>query len=151
MKLKALIGSGEKIMLFALPFLIIGVILNIMVPEFFGVGGPTIFLKVISCAMLVPGIVVWIWSGVLILTKIPKKELITNGPYSIVKHPLYTNMAFFVLPWFGFLLNTWLGVLIGIVIYAGSKLFSREEEAQLARIFGDGWYKYCAMVRIPWL
>jgi protein-S-isoprenylcysteine O-methyltransferase Ste14 len=131
--------------------LIVGVIANSMVPSFFAVGGPLKALMVVSYFMLVPGVTVWIWSAVLVLIKIPKKQLITTGPYSIVKHPLYTNMAFFVLPWFGFLLNTWLGVLIGIVIYAGSKLFSREEETQLARIFGEGWYKYCATVRIPWL
>lgn len=151
MKLKTLAGSGEKIMLLALPFIIIGVIINVMFPSFFDVGGPTTLLKVLSCIMLVPGVAVWIWSAILILIKIPKKELITNGPYSVVKHPLYTNMAFFVLPWFGFMCNTWLGVLIGIVIYVGSRLFSPEEEAQLVKIFGDGWYEYCAKVRIPWL
>ena len=151
MKLKAFVGSGDKIMLLALPFLIVGVITNIMVPSFFAVGGPSKVLMVVSYFMLVPGVTVWLWSAVLVLIKIPKRQLITTGPYSIVKHPLYTNLAFFVLPWIGFLCNTWLGILIGIVIYVGSRLFSPEEEAQLIKIFGDGWYEYCTKVRIPWL
>src|SRR5512133_358869 len=87
MKLKILVGSGRKIGLFTLPFLIAGLTLNLIFPDFFSVGGPSTFLTLVSIIMLIPGIIVWFWSVYLILTKIPKKELITNGPYSIVKHP----------------------------------------------------------------
>ena len=88
MKLKVLVGSGDKIGLLTLPFLIIGLILNIIFPSAFHIGGPPTALKVISIILLIPGVTIWIWSVVLILTKVPKKELITNGPYSLVKHPL---------------------------------------------------------------
>jgi protein-S-isoprenylcysteine O-methyltransferase Ste14 len=151
MKLKELVGSGEKIGLLTLPFLIIGLILNIMIPSLFNVGGPSIVLKVISIIILIPGVTIWIWSVVLILTKVPKKELITYGPYSLVKHPLYTGMALFVLPWIGFLFNTWLGALIGIVVYIGSRIFSPEEEENLSKTFGTTWDEYCNKVKIPWL
>jgi protein-S-isoprenylcysteine O-methyltransferase Ste14 len=151
MKLKELVGSGDKIGLLTLPFLIIGLILNIWFPSFFNVGGPSIVLKVISIIILIPGVTIWIWSVVLILTKVPKKELITNGPYSLVKHPLYTGVAFLVLPWIGFLFNTWLGVLIGILLYIGSRLFSPEEEEKLSKAFGTVWDEYCNKVKIPWL
>jgi hypothetical protein len=40
MKLKPLVGSGDKIGLFAAPFLIVGLILNILFPSLFSVGGP---------------------------------------------------------------------------------------------------------------
>ncbi|MFB0565381.1 MAG: isoprenylcysteine carboxylmethyltransferase family protein [Candidatus Aminicenantaceae bacterium] len=150
-KLKVLVGSGEKIGLLTLPFLIIGLILNIIIPSIFSVGGPSIVLKTISIIVLIPGITIWIWSVVLILTKIPKQELITNGPYSLVKHPLYTGVALLVLPWIGFLLNTWLGVLIGIVLYIGSRVFAPEEEAILSKTFGTTWDEYCKKVKISWL
>jgi protein-S-isoprenylcysteine O-methyltransferase Ste14 len=151
MKLKVLVGSGKKIGLLTMPFMIIGFILNIMIPSLFSVGGPSIVLQVISIIILIPGIAIWIWSVVLILRKVPRKELITNGPYSLVKHPLYTNAAFLVLPWIGFLLNTWLGVLIGIIVYIGSRIFSPEEEEVLSKIFGTTWNEYCKKVKIPWL
>jgi protein-S-isoprenylcysteine O-methyltransferase Ste14 len=48
------------------------------------------------------------------LRKVPRRELITNGPYAIVKHPLYTGVALLVLPWIGFISNTWLGAVIGV-------------------------------------
>ena len=151
MKLKELVGSGDKIGLFTLPFLIIGLILNIIFPSFFNVGGPPIVLKVISIIILIPGVTIWIWSVVLILTKVAKKELITNGPYSFVKHPIYTSVALFVIPWVGFLVNTWLGAVIGIVLYIGSRIFSPREEKILSKTFGTTWDEYCNKVRIPWL
>jgi protein-S-isoprenylcysteine O-methyltransferase Ste14 len=151
MKLKVLVGSGEKIGLLTSPFLIIGLVLNILRPSLFSVGGPPIVLRAISIIILIPGVANWIGSAVLILTKIPKKELITNGPYSLVKHPLYTGVALLVLPWVGFLLNTWLGVLIGIIVYIGSRIFSPEEEMILSKAFGAAWDEYCHKVKIPWL
>ena len=151
MKLKVLVGSGDKIGLLTLPFLIIGLILNILHPSLFSVGGPSIVLKVISIIILIPGITIWIWSIVLILTKAPREELITNGPYALVKHPLYTGVALLVLPWIGFLLNTWLGVLIGIVLYIGSRIFSPEEEKILSKTFGAAWDEYGNKVKISWL
>jgi len=151
MKLKVLVGSGDKIGLLTLPFLIMGLILNIIIPSIFSIGGPSIILKAISIIILIPGITIWIWSVVLILIKVPRNELITNGPYSLVKHPLYVGVALFVLPWVGFLFNTWLGVLIGIILYVGSRKFSPEEEAILSKTFGATWDEYCNKVKIPWI
>lgn len=151
MKLIALIGSGHKIGLLTLPFVIIGLVLNILFPALFRVGGPSIALKVVSIIILIPGITIWIWSVVLILTKVSRKELITSGPYALMKHPLYTGVALLVLPWIGFLFNTWLGVLVGIILYIGSRLFSPEEEKLLSKTFGASWDEYCQEVKMPWL
>lgn len=151
MKLKALTGSTDKIGLLVLPFLVIGLILNVMHPSFFSVGGPSRALKVISLIVLIPGVTVWIWSVILILTNVPRKELITTGPYSLVRHPLYTGVALLALPWVGFLVNTWLGLLIGVVLYIGSRLFSHGEEAVLSKTFGADWDAYCKRVRMPWM
>ena len=151
MKLKILVGNGSKIGRLALPFLIIGLILNFIYPSIFSIGGPTKPMAVISILILIPGITVWAWSVILILTKIPRKELITSGPYYLVKHPLYTGVALLVLPWVGILLNSWLGILIGLVVYIGSRLYSPEEEKILAKIFGKSWDDYNKKVKIPWL
>ena len=150
MKSKVLVGNGGKITLFTLPFLIIGLILNLVYPDFFKVGG-SVLLIVISVIILIAGIINWIWSIVLILTKVPRKELIITGPYSIVKHPLYTGMALLILPFLGFLLNTWIGVIFGIILYIGIKIYSPGEEELLAKYFGSGWNEYCNKVKIPWL
>ena len=149
--LALLVGSGDKIGLFTLPFLVAGLVLNIAFPAAFDVGGPPPVLRAVSLVVLLIGVVIWAWSVVLILTKVPRGELITSGPFAWVKHPLYTSVALLVLPFAGFLLNTWVGVLVGIALYLGSRRYAPEEEAGLARDFGPAWDRYCDAVRVPWL
>ncbi len=151
MKLKVLVGSGDKIMLLVLPFLAVGLVLNLLVPSLFAVGGPSAALRAVSVIVLLPGAILWAWSVVLILAKVPRGELITEGPYSLAKHPIYTSVALLVLPWAGFLLNTWLGLLVGIVLYIGSRRYAPEEEGALSRTFGAAWEEYCQKVKMPWL
>jgi len=68
-----------------------------------------------------------------------------------VKHPLYAAVSLLVLPWLGFLLDTWLGVVIGAALYAASRMFAPAEEAQLSRAFGAAWRDYSRSVRLRWL
>jgi protein-S-isoprenylcysteine O-methyltransferase Ste14 len=149
--LKMLVGSGDRIGLFAAPFLLVASILQVSYPGAFGVGGPSPALELISLGLLAVGIVVWAWSVALILSKVPKRELITSGPYAWVKHPLYTSVALLLLPSAGFLLDTWLGVPVGIALYVGHRLFSPGEERALTKTFGAAWDEYVQRVRIPWL
>ena len=151
MKIKKLLGSGDKIMLFTLPFIIIGIIINILFPEWFNVGGPFKILGIISIMILLFGIIVWIWSIYLISTNVPQNKLITSGPYSIVRHPLYTGIALLIIPWSGFLLNSWLGILIGASLYGGCRLFAPKEEKELSKLFGGKWEEYKSKLLIPWL
>jgi len=146
-----LIGSGDKIMLFVLPFLGAGLILNIAFPSIFSVGGPPAALRLVSIAGLLVGVAIWAWSIGLILMRVPRGELITSGPYAVVKHPLYTAVALLVLPSIGFLANTWLGAAVGVVMYAASRRFAPAEEASLAKTHGQAWTDYTQTVRIPWL
>jgi protein-S-isoprenylcysteine O-methyltransferase Ste14 len=151
MNVKALVGSGDRIGLFTFPFLLVGLILNVAYPSLFDVGGPSTTLRVISGIVLAAGLTIWAWSVVLILTRVPRGELITSGPYAWVKHPLYTSVALLVLPWLGFLFNTWLGAFVGIVLYVGSRIFSPAEEAELSKTFGPAWQEYRETVKLPWL
>ena len=150
-KLKALVGSGDKIGLFTLPFLLVGVMLNIAYPSVFSVGGPPAFLQLISIVVLVAGVGIWLWSVVLILTRVPRGDLIVSGPYLLMKHPIYVSVALLVLPWLGFLFNTWLGAAIGIVLYIGTRRFAPQEEAELSKTFGASWDEYRNKVKLPWL
>lgn len=151
MNLKKLVGSGDKIILLTLPFLAIGLVLNILRPSLFSVGGPPAALRVLSIILLIPGVVIWLWSVVLTLTRVPRGELITGGPYALVRHPLYTSVGLLVFPWLGFLLDTWLGALVGIVLYIASRRFAPEEDKDLATTFGPAWDAYSRRVWIPWL
>jgi protein-S-isoprenylcysteine O-methyltransferase Ste14 len=149
--LKALVGSGDKIVLATLPFVIVGAILNVAFPSVFSVGGPPEALRVISIVVSIVGVAVWLWSAALILLRVPRGELITTGPFAWVKHPIYTSVALLVIPWVGFLLDTWLGAVLGIVLYLASRRFAPGEEAELSRTFGPAWDRYAASVKLAWL
>jgi protein-S-isoprenylcysteine O-methyltransferase Ste14 len=147
--IRALVGSGDRIGLVTLPFLVGGVVLNIAFPSLFTIGGPPTWLGVLSVLVLLVGVVNWAWCVYLLLIKVPRRELITNGPYAVVKHPLYTGAALLVLPWLGFLLNTWIGAAIGIVLYVASRMFAPAEDVELAQTFGPLWDAHTAEVKLP--
>jgi len=127
MNLRELIGIGNKTGKLIFPIIIISIILNIVFPSFFLIGGPSSLLLMISTSVLIIGLVNCIWSQVLII-HVPKHKLITSGPFSIVKHPLYTGVSLLVIPWIGFILNTWLGVVAGIIIYIILRMYAPEEK-----------------------
>jgi protein-S-isoprenylcysteine O-methyltransferase Ste14 len=151
MNVKNLVGSGDRIALFVAPFVVLGVALNVVNPSMFGAGGPPGWLRVLSVAVLISGLVIWIWSVILILANVPRGRLITAGPYAWLKHPIYTAVALLVLPWVGFLLDTWLGLAIGLILYVGSRMFAPAEEAALSRAFGEAWREYDRSVKLQWL
>ncbi len=150
-ELKNLVGSGDRIFLFTAPFLVVAVALNIALPTFFAVGGPAAWLRAAATVLLAAGVAVWAWSVVLILMHVPRGELITTGPYAVVKHPLYTAVALLVIPCAGVLLNTWSGVVVGIAMYAGVRLYATREEHELARTFGGAWDAYARKVWLAWV
>lgn len=150
MKIKDLIGSGDKIILFTLPFIIIGIGLNIIYPKWLTVGGPPVWLLILSIIVLIPGLIIWLWSVYLILAIVPKHKLITWGPYALIKHPIYSGFGILVLPWIGFLLNSWVGALVGGALYVATRLFGPEEEKLLSNEFKEEWTEYIDKVLVPW-
>jgi protein-S-isoprenylcysteine O-methyltransferase Ste14 len=147
--LRDLVGSGHKVGLLALPVLLVGLLITVARPEFFEVGGPPTGWVIASWICLLVGLTLWVWSVVLILTRVPRGQLITTGPYRLVRHPLYVSVALLVLPAAGLLLNSWLGALVGTALYCGSRVFAPEEDAELEQRFGSAWHRYRHTVLLP--
>ncbi len=150
MKIGPLIGAGDRILAATLPFAAIGIILNLVYPEFFimklGLVG-----TVLGCVFLVIGVPIWLASAIQVLVHVSRSELITTGPYRFVLHPLYTSVALLVLPGIGFVLDTWVGIGIGVVLYVCSRLLSVREERKLEHDFQEEYRMYRQKVFLPWL
>ena len=86
MKLKVLVGAGSKVMGLTLPFIVAGIVLNILFPAWFTLGFGTGGV-IAGVILLVIGVPVWISSVVLVLVRVPQKKLITTGPFAVVLHP----------------------------------------------------------------
>ncbi len=150
MKLKVLVGAGDRVMGLTLPFLVVGIAANILWPSVFrlGFGLPGVVAGIVLLAVGVP---LWLTSVAQILIFVPRKKLITSGPFALMLHPLYTSVALLVFPGCGLLFDTWLGAALGVILYVSSRIFSPAEEKTLASIFPGDYETYRAGVLLPWL
>lgn len=151
MKPRELIGSGDKIIPFAIPFILIGLYVNKVNPTFFRITPISSTAQTIFTIILLIGLVLWLWSVYLIVTKARRGKLIENGPFRLVLHPIYLSVSLLVIPFWGLIYNSWLGIFVGAVFYIGRTFFVGDEEKKLAKMFGDKWKKYKAKVLFPWL
>jgi protein-S-isoprenylcysteine O-methyltransferase Ste14 len=149
--LRSLVGSGDRIALFTLPITVIALALWAMDPSRFALDASSILVRAVAWIALAVGVVAWAWSVVLIFKAVPAGQLITSGPFAVVKHPIYTSVGLLVLPAAGVLLGTWLGVVIGLGLYVGARLFAPSEEWDLKHRFGHRWLAYEERVLLPWL
>lgn len=74
-------------------------------------------------------------------------KLVTQGPYSIVRNPIYTGM-FGMLLATGLAVSHWLGILLAVGMFAiGTFIRVRSEERLLREIFGSEFDEYARRVR----
>ena len=150
MNIKQLAGAGDKIIGFTLPFALAGIILNILYPQWFimntGLTG-----IIIGSVLLVFGIPFWLISVVQMLKYVPQNKLITKGPFFLVPHPIYTSVALLVIPGLTFIFDTWVGLLIGAILYIISRIFRGREDKKLEELFTEEYDIYRSKVIISWL
>ena len=150
MKLKVLVGSGDRIMSVTAPFIAVGVAANVLWPSAFrlGFGSGGVIAGIVLLAIGVP---VWLTGVALVLINVPKRRLITFGPFAVLLHPMYTAVSLLVFPGLGLLFDSWAGAAVGVVLYVCSRLFAPEEDRILARLFPAEYPEYRKRVLIPWL
>jgi len=150
MNIKQLAGTGDKIIGFTLPFALAGIILNVLYPQWFKMDSGLTGV-IIGAVLLVLGIPFWLISVVQILKYVPQNKLITKGPFSVLLHPIYTSIALLVIPGLTLVFDTWLGFLIGAILYIISRIFRGREEKKLETLFMGEYEKYRSKVIIRWL
>ncbi|HVZ40824.1 MAG TPA: isoprenylcysteine carboxylmethyltransferase family protein [Candidatus Kapabacteria bacterium] len=77
---------------------------------------------------------------------VEKHELITSGPYAVVRHPIYAGMGGMFLVT-GLVISHWWAFGAGLVLFAiGTAIRVREEEKLLTESFGEAFVRYRASV-----
>ena len=80
-------------------------------------------------------------------------KLVTQGPYSVVRNPIYTGMLGMLLAT-GLAVSHWVGLLIAVILFAvGTLIRVRSEERLLREMFGPQFDSYARQVPavIPYL
>jgi protein-S-isoprenylcysteine O-methyltransferase Ste14 len=72
----------------------------------------------------------------------PDHELVTSGPYKLVRHPIYTSMLF-LLAGTGFMITPLPMLLLSTAVFMfGTEIRVRIEDRLLASRFGDRFQEY---------
>lgn len=79
------------------------------------------------------------WSGTVTLKE--EHELVRNGPYRWVRHPIYTGLLFAFLG-SAVALGQWRGLLAVLIVFVALWRKLRMEERWLGEIFGDAYARY---------
>lgn len=141
-----IVGQGGKIILFMLPSLIAAILVNIYLPQIAALPQSLGFLKPVGYILLIPGLLLWGTAIFQLLNGFSQGKLVTTGAYGVVRNPIYSSVAFFILPAVSLLTLTWVYFVVSIFLYAGVMIFIGTEEKQLTRAFGKAYSDYLTRV-----
>jgi len=104
--------------------------------------------------LLAAGFVLRVWATMLfyqrqmkVISLAPQNTLITTGPYSFSRNPLYLGGNVFIFFGAALLLGSPSALVITAVNIPLVDLFIRREEGQLEKDFGEQWIRYKRRVR----
>lgn len=141
-----IVGQGGKILLFTLPALIAAVLLHAYRPDLAALPDGLAVLRPLGYGLLAPGLLLWASAVVQLLRDFPRGSLVTSRAYSVVRNPIYSSVAFFVLPGVTLLTTTWVYLAVAAFLCLGVMRFIGAEERQLRATFGAAYEEYLLRV-----
>jgi protein-S-isoprenylcysteine O-methyltransferase Ste14 len=118
-------------------------VVTLVWPSAFGIAVlPSPYLAVAGGMLLAIGVA---WYAVAVRTVYQAyrdERLVTDGIYSLCRHPIYAGWVLLILPALGLLLNSWLLLSTAVVMYLLTRIRVRQEEANLEAQFGDRYLDY---------
>ena len=136
-------GIGPKLALICMPYLALSLVVMKRYPEFLNLEYlNNNILKITGFIWLVIGISFWIASVIVFLTDFKKGKLITRGPFSQCRNPIYASVIIFIVPSLAVLFHSGLIFSVAFVLYIGFKISIHGETILLRRTFGNEFIKY---------
>lgn len=96
----------------------------------------------IGVALITLGIILYLLSLFALLKARRDRQLITTGPYRLIRHPLYAIGLFFVCPGFCLFFRSLLVLTTPLAMAAAFWFFIRREEKVLLENFGKAYEEY---------
>lgn len=142
----SIVGQGGKIILFMLPSLIAALSVHLYLPQLAALPASISFIKPVGYLLLLTGLILWATAVIQLVMGFSKGKLVTTGAYGVVRNPIYSSVAFFILPAVVLLTLTWVYFFVSVFLYVGVGMFIGEEEQQLTKAFGKEYEDYIARV-----
>ncbi len=98
----------------------------------------------VGLLFLADGLVTVLWSTAALTKAYREEQLVTSGPYALVRHPIYGAILWDSTAAVAFLFQSWL-VLVGVVpLHLIWIRLVKPEEERLLQQFGDAYAQYSA-------
>jgi protein-S-isoprenylcysteine O-methyltransferase Ste14 len=141
-----IVGQGGKIILFVLPSLVAAIWVHAYLPQIGSLPARVSFIRPVGYLLLLPGLILWGTAVTQLMVGFSRGELVSNGAYGVVRNPIYSSAAFFILPAVALITLTWVYLVVSFFLYAGVTLFIGKEELQLTKAFGKQYEDYLERV-----
>ena len=141
-----IVGQGGKIILFMLPSLIAAIYIHKFLPSVAALPHGVRFIKPVGYLLFLPGAILWGTAVTQLLMGFSKGKLVTTGAYGVVRNPIYSSVAFFILPAVALITLTWVYLIVSVFLYVGVMMFIGTEEEQLTNAFGKPYEEYMTSV-----
>ncbi len=142
-------GAGPKIMLPAIVVFVvtawISYAYNLTIPL------SSEILTAIGLVLLVPGLLIWVWSMITFLPAYFGDRLATSGPYAVMLNPIYSSWIVLVIPGIALLTGWWLLLLTSVVMYVAMMMSVHTEDDFLRQKFGKKYEEYRQRVVLKFL
>jgi len=136
-------GIGPKLALFCLPYILLSLIIMIKYPNFFDLRLLDLpLIKAFGFIWLGLGIIYWVYSAIHFLKYFEPGTLITKGPFSLCRNPIYSSLIVFIIPSLAIIFHSGLILSIALVLYLGFKISIHGETNVLRRLFGEEYNVY---------
>ena len=99
-------------------------------------------LVIPGIGFLVAGTVVYVYSLRIFNRGYQKEQLVINGPYSVVRHPIYAAWILLICPGFILFFRSWFMFFVPLVAYVSFKALIHKEDDSLKDKFGAAYSDY---------
>jgi protein-S-isoprenylcysteine O-methyltransferase Ste14 len=115
-------------------------------PEVFRIGSAHGLLGTIGAVLVAMGLLLWLTGVITVMRAYKRDQLVTSGPFALVRHPVYAGWITGVFPGLALLYQSWPMLLSPFVAYAIFKSRVHVEDEYLERRFGQPYLDYRARV-----
>lgn len=136
-------GIGPKLALITLPYIILSIFVINRDPEFLKIKvADHNIIRLTGWILLTAGLIFYLLSAYTFLKYFKDGKLITRGPYSLCRNPIYATFIVFILPGLALILQSGMIFTIDLVLYLNFKIAIHGESAILRRLFGEEYDSY---------